>query len=70
MGESTIHHCKQVDRVELQVVNDGQLEVLCPKCGFYCKGQCANPNRHKDSDPCPFDGKPLPVEVVEEEGNG
>lgn len=60
------HRCKQLDRKELQVVADGQMEVLCPKCGFYCKGKCSNPTRVTEESPCPYDNKPLPVQVAQE----
>ena len=54
--------CKKLE--ELPVVSDGQLEVRCPKCAHFFKGQCLNPTRHSDKDACPFDGKPLPTVVV------
>ena len=60
--------CTQLDRSELQVICDGQLEVLCPKCGFYCNGKCNNPNRVDGG--CPFEGKLLPVENVKENADG
>jgi uncharacterized paraquat-inducible protein A len=55
-------NCKQLNR--LPVVNEWQ-KVYCPACGHYCQGKCENPKRSSEDDPCPFDGKPLPVvEVV------
>lgn len=54
--------CKQMEH--LPVISDGQLEVKCPKCSHFHKGQCVNPNRHNEADPCPFDGKELPTTTV------
>lgn len=58
--------CKQMQRKELQVVGESQMNVLCPKCNHYCNGLCVNPARKTEDGPCPFDNKPLPVQVVEE----
>jgi hypothetical protein len=56
--------CKKLE--ELPVVSEWQNPVLCPACGHYCKGKCANPNRTSAADPCPFDGKQLPVQEVKD----
>ncbi len=54
--------CKQTDRLP-PLVMDGQ-EPTCPNCSHYWRGQCANPNRATATDPCPFDGKELPVRTA------
>jgi hypothetical protein len=56
--------CKKLD--ELPVVNEWQQKCMCPSCGHYFQGKCENPQRHSEKDPCPFDGKELPVKEVEE----
>lgn len=56
--------CKQLER--LPVVTEWQGSIHCPSCKHYFKGKCSNPDRTKDSDPCPFDDKELVTEPIEE----
>ncbi len=58
--EFALHTCKKLDDLS-PVVAEGQMHIECPSCKHYYHGLCANPSRHEATDPCPFDGKPLPT---------
>ena len=55
--------CPKMD--ELPVINEWQNQILCPNCKFYYNGTCKNPERKKETDPCPFE-KMDNIEVKDE----
>jgi hypothetical protein len=50
---------------ELPVTTEWQNAIYCPNCAHYSLGTCSNPTRTSQDGPCPFDGKELPLKLVE-----
>lgn len=46
---------------ELPVITEWQTKIYCPNCKYYFSGECSNPTRKNNTDPCPL----LNVEPVE-----
>ncbi len=44
--------CPRAD--EQPVVNEWQLQILCPNCKHYSCGECHNPTRKTETDECPI----------------
>jgi len=55
--------CPKMD--ELPIISDWQIKIYCPNCKHYSCGQCSNPARKNDTDPCPMAN----VEPVEYKGD-
>ena len=50
---------------ELPVVTEWQTKIYCPNCKHYSSGQCCNPERKNNTDPCPLTN----VEPIELKSN-
>ena len=55
--------CPRMD--QLPVINEWQTKIYCPNCKHYASGQCCNPTRKNDNDPCPL-ANVEPVEIAAE----
>ena len=55
--------CPKTD--ELPVVTEWQTKIYCPNCKHYSTGQCSNPDRKNDIDPCPL-ANVEPIELKNE----
>lgn len=45
-------HCPRMD--ELPVITEWQIKIYCPNCKHYSSGECCNPDRKNNTDPCPI----------------
>lgn len=56
-------HCPRME--ELPVVTEWQTKIYCPNCKYYSSGECCNPDRKNNTDPCPI-ANVEPLEIATE----